>query len=91
VQRRTGLSRRSATLALALLVDAHPAGAHAGLVRPYVRGRVARKEGWLSDLRGTAALIYGRSPRIVVVLTYRPGVTLAESRALARRALAVID
>jgi beta-lactamase class A len=91
VQRQTGLSRRAAELGLALLVDAHPTGAHAGLVRPYVRGTVARKEGWLSDMRGTAAIVYGASPRIVVVLTYRPRLTLAESRTLARRALAIVD
>lgn len=91
VQRRTGLTPRTSALALGLLVDAHPGGGHAGLVRPYVRGPVARKEGWLSDMRGTAALIYGGVPRIVVVLLYRPGVTLAESRALARRALALVD
>lgn len=90
-QRRTGLTRRAAELALGLLVAAHPGGGHAGLIRPYVRGPVARKEGWLSDMRGTAALIYGSTPRIVVVLTYRPGVTLSESRALARRALALVD
>lgn len=89
-QRRTGLTRRAAELALALLAGAHPGGAHAGLIRPYVRGTVARKEGWLSDLRGTAAVIYGRSPRILVVLAYRPGVTLTEARALARRAVAAL-
>jgi beta-lactamase class A len=89
-QRQAGLTRRAAELALALLVDAHPTGAHAGLIRPYVAGKVARKEGWLSDMRGTAALIYGRTPRILVVLAYRPGVTLAEARGLARRALAAL-
>jgi beta-lactamase class A len=90
-QRRTGLTRRGAELALALLVDAHSGGAHAGLIRPYVQGAVARKEGWLTDMRGTAALIYGDTPRVLVVLTYRPGVTLAESRSLARRSLAALD
>jgi len=89
-QRRTGLTARTAGLGLGLLVAAHPGGGHAGLIRPYVRGPVARKEGWLSDMRGTAALIYGGGPRVVVVLTYRPGVTLAESRGLARRALLAV-
>jgi hypothetical protein len=89
-QRQTGLTRRAAELALGLLVEAHPTGVHAGLIRPYVAGNVARKEGWLSDMRGTAALIYGRTPRILVVLAYRPRVTLAEARALARRALGAI-
>jgi hypothetical protein len=73
-----------------VLGDAHPRGEHAGLIRPYVRGRVARKEGWLSDMRGTAALIYGATPRVLVVLAYRPGITLAESRGVARRAVAAL-
>lgn len=43
----------------------------------------AEKDGWLSDLRATAAISYrGADARIVVVLAYRPGVTLAEARAL---------
>jgi beta-lactamase class A len=87
VARRTGLGVAKARLALGLLTDTHPSGGHAGLIRPYVPAsvRVARKEGWISDFRGTAAIVYGRSPKIVVVLAYRPRVTLAEARALARR------
>jgi beta-lactamase class A len=91
VARRTGLGMKKARLALGLLADAHPGGAHSGLIRPYVPAnvRVVRKEGWLSDLRGTAAIVYGRDPKIVVVLAYRPGVTLAEARTLARRVVAL--
>lgn len=92
VQRTSGLSRREASLGLALLTSSWPGGNHAGLVRPYVRGTVARKEGWLSDLRGTAAILYGRrGPRILVVLVYRPGVTLAEARRLGRRAAVLVE
>jgi beta-lactamase class A len=91
VTRQTGLDVTKARLALGLLAAAHAGGAHAGLIRPYVPAtvRIARKEGWLSDLRGTAAIVYGRNPKIVVVLVYRPRVTLAEARALARRVVAL--
>ncbi|HVS86134.1 MAG TPA: serine hydrolase [Gaiellaceae bacterium] len=43
----------------------------------------AEKDGWLDDLRATAAIAFhGGDARIVVVVAYRPGVTLAEARAL---------
>ena len=45
--------------------------------------RVAEKDGWLDDVRNTAALVFLPSgPKIVVVLTYRPGLRLSESQAL---------
>ena len=41
------------------------------------------KDGWLKDTRGTAAIVYLKTrAEIVVVLTYRPGITLTESRTL---------
>ena len=44
----------------------------------------ARKEGWISKARHTAALVYlPDGPRIVVVLTYRPGLDRSDSRRLA--------
>jgi beta-lactamase class A len=85
VQRQTGLSRARARLAIGLLASAWTRGDHAGLVQPFTRARVAHKEGWISDTRATAAVVYGSSPKIVVVLVYRPKVTLAEARALSRR------
>jgi len=43
----------------------------------------AEKDGWLDDVRATAALVSrGGDARIVVVLAYRPGVTLTEARTL---------
>ena len=43
----------------------------------------AEKDGWLDDVRATAAISFrGADARIVVVLAYRPGVTLTEARAL---------
>jgi hypothetical protein len=81
VQRTTGLSRAQAVRAIALLVHS----ARGGLVEPFTRAPVAHKEGWISDLRATAAIVYGRAPTIVVVLVYRPRITDAEARALGRR------
>ena len=44
------------------------------------------KDGWIDDVRASAALVYGRRyARIVVVLAYRPGVTLGEARDLGAR------
>ena len=48
--------------------------------------RVAEKDGWLEDMRASAAIAYlPRGPKIVVVLTYRPGLTRREARVLGRR------
>ena len=60
-----------------------------GLLEPFFSAPVAHKEGWISDLRASAAIVYGRTPRIVVVLAYRPGITEAEARALGRRVAAL--
>jgi hypothetical protein len=89
VQRQTGLSRVRARLAIGLLASGWSRGDHAGLVQPFTRTRVAHKEGWIADTRATAAIVYGSSPKIVVVLVYRPKVTLAEARALSRRVVRV--
>ena len=85
VQRRTGLSRAQARRGIALLVHS----ARGGLLEPYFTAPVAHKEGWISDLRASAAIIYGRTPKIVVVLAYRPRITEAEARALGRRVAAL--
>jgi beta-lactamase class A len=85
VQRTSGLSKRQATRALALLVNS----THGGLVEPFTDAPVAHKEGWMSDLRASAAIVYGRTPRIVVVMAYRPGIAEAEARELGRRVAAL--
>ena len=70
--RRTGLTRHEARLALGLLLSAAE-GENVGLLRPSTRVPLARKEGWTSKVRHTAAIAYTASgPRIVVVLTFRP-------------------
>ena len=49
---------------------------------------VAEKNGWLSDTRTTASIVYGGGrATIVVVEVYRPGVTYAEAKRLGRRVL----
>jgi beta-lactamase class A len=85
VARRAGLSRAQARRAIALLVHS----ARGGLLEPFFTAPVAHKEGWISDLRASAAIVYGRTPRIVVVLAYRPEITDAEARALGRRVAAL--
>ena len=85
VARTTGLSQTEARRGIALLVHS----TRGGLVEPFFSAPVAHKEGWISDLRASAAIVYGRTPTIVVVLAYRPSITDAEARALGRRVAAV--
>ena len=90
VLRRLGLSRRQAILALRVLASAQPVGDNAGLFRPWLGGgQVVEKNGWLSDTRTTASIVYnGGRATVVVVELYRPGVTYAEAKRLGRRVLA---
>ena len=78
----TGLSAPEAQAALGYLALADPATS----LLAYPAGtRHAEKDGWLDDVRATAAIAYlRRGARIVVVLLYRPGVTDGEARALGR-------
>ena len=84
-----GLSRRQAIVALRVLASAQPVADNAGLLRPWLGGvTVAEKNGWLSDTRTTAAIVYdGGRATVVVVELYRPGVTYREARQLGRRVL----
>jgi hypothetical protein len=88
--RQLGLSRRQATVALRVLASAQPVRDNAGLLRPWLEaGPVVEKNGWLSDTRTTASIVYaGGRATIVVVELYRPGVTYAEAKQLGRRVLA---
>jgi hypothetical protein len=75
--------------ALDLLRGSIPAGDNQGLLRPWLHGvAVAEKNGWISDARLTAAIIYrGRGPLIVVVAAYRPELRRFEARALGEAVL----
>jgi beta-lactamase class A len=88
-QRRTGLSRGRARLGLELLLAGWTAGDSAGLVQPFARGApVAQKNGWISDARLTASIVYARSgPKIVVVLAYRPSLPYREAQSLGKNVL----
>ena len=88
-QRLTGLSRGRARLALELLLAGYSGGDNAGLVKPFVRGApVAQKNGWISDTRLTASIVYAkRGPKIVVVLAHRPSLPYGEAQSLGKRAL----
>jgi beta-lactamase class A len=81
--RTTGLSARSARAMLAYLSHAAPQMSLLGLAPNVQR---AEKDGWLEDVRASAAIVYGpQRPRIVVVLAYRPRISAAEARELGRR------
>jgi beta-lactamase class A len=88
-QLRTGLSRARARLALELLLSGWGGGDNAGLVRPFLGGApVAQKNGWLTDTRLTAAIVYAKAgPKIVVVLVHRPRLPYREAQSLGRNVL----
>ena len=85
-----GLTRRQAIVGLRVLASAQPVADNAGLLRPWLGGAtVAEKNGWLSDTRTTASIVYrGGRATIVVVELYRPGVTYAEAKRLGRDVVA---
>jgi Beta-lactamase enzyme family len=86
---RTRLSRHEARVVLGLLLSTDPAGDNLGLFRPVLpRVPMAQKHGWTTSVRHSAAIVYGpRGPTILVVLAYRPKLSPAEARELARRAV----
>ncbi len=90
-RRASGLTPHEARVALALLLSSEPRGDNLGLFRPSLPRAIpaAQKHGWISSARHSAAIVYGpRGPVVVVVLTYREGLSLARARELARRVLA---
>ena len=90
--RQTGLGRFEAAHALALLRAAWPVGDNEGLLRPWLPGiAVAQKNGWLSDTRSTAAIVYlPAGPKIVVVMAYKPGLKMRRAELLGKRVLALV-
>ena len=91
--RLLGMTRRQAIVAVRVLASSQPLGENAGLVRPWVPGAtVVEKNGWLSDTRTTAAIVYrGSRATIVVVEIYRPGVTRREAGRLGRDVIRALD
>jgi hypothetical protein len=90
--RRTGLTQHQASLVLSVLLAPERAGANLGLLRPWLGTTlVAEKNGWLSDSRITAALVYRRgAPVIVVVAAWAPRLDPRTARALGRDVLRVL-
>jgi hypothetical protein len=90
--RRTGLTRHEARVAVGLLLSADSGGQNRGLLRPWSGSPMARKEGWTTKLRHSAAVVYRPSgPVIAVVLTYRPGLRHGDSLAVGRELVRLID
>jgi hypothetical protein len=87
--RQTALTRHQARLALSLLLDPERGGGNLGLLRPWLGSmRVVEKNGWLSDTRITAAILYRPAgATIVVVEAYRPDLRRDEATALGRHVL----
>jgi beta-lactamase class A len=91
--RATGLDVARSQYGLRLLLASELRGNNVGLVRPFVPAstRVAQKNGWIHDARHTAAVVYGPSgPRIVVILTYAPNLSLSTARGLGRAVMTAV-
>ena len=87
------LTRHQARVGLAWLLESEPKADNLGLLRPNLDTSVplAQKNGWISDARHTAGIVYGESgPKIVVVLTYQPGITRLEAAAFAGKVLKAV-
>lgn len=81
-----GLTTHQARVGLGLLLRWERAEANVGIVPLPPATPAAVKNGWLDDAQHTAALVYtAGGPRIVVVLTYRDGLRVAEARAVGAR------
>jgi hypothetical protein len=90
---KTGLTQHEARFAVDLLLSSQSRGDNVGLFRPAVGPTlpVAQKNGWLLDARHTAAIIFRpEGPRIVVLVTYKPGIDLSLAQTLGRRLMAAL-
>jgi hypothetical protein len=92
-QRRSGLTRSQARLALGLLLSSEQSGDNVGLLRPALpRVPMAQKQGWISTGRHTTAIVYGPTgPVAITVLTYRPEITLADGQRLGTALARLLD
>jgi hypothetical protein len=81
------LPRPQGRRALALLRASIPYGANIGLLRPWLGDTPeVQKNGWLGDVRITAAIVYRkRGPVIVVVALHRDDLDPSAARELGRR------
>jgi beta-lactamase class A len=89
---QTQLSRHEARVGLAMLVRSLSTGDNVGLFSPALPPGTpaAQKHGWISSARHSAAIVYAnRGPVVVVLLTYRESLSLAEAQQLGRRVINV--
>jgi beta-lactamase class A len=88
--RGSGLTVHEARVGLRDLLASKPSGDNLGLFRPWLARSfpMAQKNGWLHDARHTAAILYAPGgPKLVVLLTYRPGETREQAARLGREVL----
>jgi beta-lactamase class A len=86
----SGLTVHEARVGLRDLLASQPSGDNLGLFRPWLARSfpMAQKNGWLHDARHTAAILYAPSgPKLVVLLTYRPGETREQAARVGREVL----
>ena len=83
----TALASWARDLQTPILLASDPGGDNVGLFRPVLPALpMAQKHGWTTSVRHSAAIVYGPGgPTILVVLTYRAHLPLADARELARR------
>ncbi len=89
----SGLTIHEARVALGLLLSSQAAGDNIGLLRPALGPDVpiAQKQGWLDDVRITAAIVYTqRGPRVVVVCAYALDLSLGTATTFGRRVVAAL-
>lgn len=89
-RRQTQLSRHEARVGLAMLLRSLSTGDNVGLFRRALPPGTpaAQKHGWISSARHSAAIVYAnRGPVVVVLLTYRESLSLAEGQRLGRRVI----
>jgi beta-lactamase class A len=89
----SGLTTHEARVALGLLLSSQPAGDNIGLLRTALGPElpIAQKQGWLDDVRITAAIVYtARGPRVVVICAYAQDLALGTATVLGRRVATVL-
>ena len=91
--RRTGLGPSAARYALGLLLQAERRGNNVGLLAGALPAGIpiAQKNGWISDARHTAAIVFGpQGATVVVALTFRERLTFRAAVAFGRRVVRVV-
>ncbi len=89
-RRLSGLTPRQARFVLGTLYGSERDGDNAGILGLGPGPTAAQKHGWVRSFRHSAAIIEGaRGPRIVVALTWSPGLTRARAERFGSEVVAV--